>query len=65
MIGTYERIAQRLLRGQPKARPFGKLINGHFYTGTLSLHRTKQSRLWRLFWKLKSIKTLTTTFDNV
>lgn len=53
MTGTYERIAQRLLRGQPKAKPFGKLIDGHFYTGTLSLHRTKQSRMWRLFWRLK------------
>jgi len=56
MNGAYERTAQRLLRGQPKARPFGKLINGHFYRGTYSLHRTKQSRLWRLFWKIKSVR---------
>jgi len=65
MTGAYERIAQRLLRGQPKAKPFGRFINGHLYTGTLSLHRTKQSRLWRLFWRLKSTKPLTTRFDNV
>jgi len=49
----YERIAQRLLRGQPKSKPFGKLIDGKFLTGTKSLHWTKQSRTWRLFWRLK------------
>jgi hypothetical protein len=50
---TYERIAEKLLKGQPKAKPFGKLIGNKFMTGTQSLHRTKQSRLWRLFWRLK------------
>lgn len=53
MIGTYERTAQRLLRGQPKAKPFGTLIDQHFYVGTQSLHQTKQSRKWRLFWRIK------------
>lgn len=53
MIGTYERTSQRLLQGQPNAKPFGKLIDGRFYTGTLSLHHTKQSRKWRLFWRIK------------
>jgi hypothetical protein len=50
---TYERIGQKLLKGQPKAKPFGMLIGNTFVTGTKSLHRTKQSRLWRLFWRLK------------
>jgi hypothetical protein len=50
---AYERISQKLLKGQPRAKPFGKLIGGKFETGTRSLHRTKQSRLWRLFWRLK------------
>lgn len=50
---TYERIAERLLRGQPKAKPFGKLIDGKFLTGTKSLHWTKQSRTWQLFWRIK------------
>ncbi len=50
---TYERISEKLLKGQPKAKPFGKLIGNTFVTGTKSLHRTKQSRAWRLFWRLK------------
>lgn len=50
----YERTARRLLRGQPKPKRFGKLIDGKFLTGTKSLHRTPQSRRWRTFWRLKS-----------
>jgi hypothetical protein len=50
---TYERISEKLLKGQPEAKPFGKLIGNKFMTGAQSLHRTKQSRLWRLFWRLK------------
>ncbi len=55
MIRTtpYERVAQRLLRGQPRPKPFGKLIDGQFLVGTKSLHWTKQSRMWRTFWRLK------------
>lgn len=56
MIGTYERIAQRLLRGQPKPKRFGKLVGSRFLTGHQSLHLTKQSRTWRLFWKLKKFR---------
>jgi hypothetical protein len=52
-MSTYERVSERLLKGQPRAKPFGKLINGRFITGTKSLHRTKQSRTWQLFWRLK------------
>jgi hypothetical protein len=48
-----QRVAEKLLRGQPKAKPFGKLIGGRFYTGTKSLHRTKQSRAQRLFLRLR------------
>ena len=53
MMKTYERTLIRLLKGQPKAKPFGKLINGRFVTGTLSLHRTPQSRAWRRFIKMR------------
>lgn len=56
MIGTYERIAQRLLIGQPRPKPFCQLHDGHFFTGTKSLHRTRQSRKWRLFWRIKSVR---------
>lgn len=52
-MSAYERIAEKLLRGQPKAKPFGKLIDGKFLTGTRSLHWTKQSRNWQLFWRIK------------
>ena len=54
MPSSYERIAETLLKGQPKAKRFGQLLDGKFLTGTLSLHRTRQSRTWRLFWRLKS-----------
>ena len=50
---TYERVAEKLLKGQPKAKPFGKLIDGKFLTGTQSLHWTRQSRNWQLFWRIK------------
>jgi hypothetical protein len=52
-----QRTAEKLLRGQPKAKPFGKLIGGRFYTGTKSLHLTKQSRALQLFWRIKFRKT--------
>jgi hypothetical protein len=52
-MSTYERISEKLLKGQPKPKIFGKFIGNKFETGTQSLHRTKQSRIWRLFWKLK------------
>jgi len=53
MMKTYERTLIRLLKGQPQAKPFGKLIDGKFVTGTLSLHRTPQSRAWRRFIKMR------------
>jgi len=53
MMKTYERTLIRLLKGQPRAKPFGKLIDGRFVTGTLSLHRTPQSRAWRRFIKMR------------
>jgi hypothetical protein len=56
MMGAYERIAQRLLIGQPKPARFGMLVGHHFWTGYKSLHRTRQSRKWRLFWKIKSVR---------
>ena len=54
--GNYERVSQRLLRGQPKAKPFGKLVGNKFITGTQSLHLTPQSRRWRMFWRMKNRK---------
>lgn len=56
MTGTYERIADTLLKGQPKAATFAKFDNGRLMTGTQSLHRTEQSRRWRLFWRLKTVR---------
>ena len=52
-----QRVAEKLLRGHPKAKPIGKLIGGRFYTGTKSLHWTKQSRALQLFWRIKFRKT--------
>ena len=55
-MSTYERIAEKLLKGQPKAKPFGKLIGNKFVTGTQSLHWTKQSRKWQLFFRIKRVR---------
>ena len=54
LTGAYERIAQTLLRGQPKPQRFARVWEGRLLTGTKSLHRTPQSRRWRMFWRLKS-----------
>lgn len=59
---TYERTAQKLLRGQPKPKRFGKLIDGRFLTGTKSLHKTPQSRKWRMFWRLKAQRIVSVQF---
>jgi hypothetical protein len=53
MPHIYERISQKLLKDQPKGKKIGRLIDGRFRTGTMSLHRTPQSRRWQLFWRLK------------
>jgi hypothetical protein len=59
---TYERTAQKLLRGQPKSKRVGKLINGRFLTGIKSLHKTSQSRKWRMFWRLKAQRIVSVKF---
>lgn len=59
---TYERTAQKLFRGQPKPKRFGKLIDGRFLTGTKSLHKTPQSRKWRMFWRLKAQRIVSVQF---
>jgi hypothetical protein len=56
---AYERIAETLLRGQPKAKRFARVWEGRFLTGTKSLHLTPQSRKWRTFWRLKSQRQTT------
>ena len=53
MMKTYERTMIKLLKGQPKAKPFGRMIGGKWLTGTLSLHRTRQSVAWRRFIKMR------------
>jgi hypothetical protein len=58
----YERTAQRLLRGQPKPKRFGKLVAGRFLTCTQSLYRTPQSRKWRRFWRLKAQRIVSVQF---
>lgn len=49
---TYERTMILLLKGQPKAKPFGRMIDGKWLKGTQSLHLTPQSRAWRRFIKM-------------
>jgi hypothetical protein len=52
-LSPYEQVACRLLKGQPKPKPFGKLVGDKWLTGTKSLHKTPQSVRWRMFWRLK------------
>jgi hypothetical protein len=52
-MSAYERVSERLLKGMPRAKPYGKLVGNMFMTGTQSLHRTKQARAWQLFWRIK------------
>jgi hypothetical protein len=52
-IDSYERIANKLLVGQPKPKVFAVFENNKLHIGTQSLHRTPQSCRWRLFWRLK------------
>jgi hypothetical protein len=52
-IGSYNRIANKLLVGQPKPKVFAVFENNKLHIGTQSLHRTQQSCRWRLFWRLK------------
>jgi len=60
--GTYERIADSLLRGQPKPKRYARVWEGRYLTGTKSLHRTPQSRRWRTFWRLKSQRVVSPQF---
>ena len=53
ILRAYERTTQRLLAGMPQPKPFCMVIDGRLVLGTKSLHRTKQARLCRLFWRLK------------
>lgn len=54
-LSAYERVAEKLLKGMPKAKPFAIFYEGRFISGTASLHTTKQARLWRTFWRIKFI----------
>jgi hypothetical protein len=56
MMRAYERAAERVLVGQTKAKRIARFIDGHLRTGHQSLHKTRQSRMWRLFWRLKNIR---------
>ena len=51
---SYERYAQKLLRGIPPSKPFVVFSNGRISIGTQSKHRTKQGCMWRLFWRIKA-----------
>ena len=54
MTGNYERIAERLLKGNVRPKPFCMFVSGKLHSGTQSLHRTYKARIWRLFWRIKS-----------
>lgn len=55
MTPAYERHAQRLLKGHPKPKPFCRFVGNRLITGTQSLHRTPQARMWRTFWRMKKL----------
>jgi hypothetical protein len=53
MLSSYERTAEKLLKGMPKAKPCGLFLGGKFLTGNQSTHKTKQARQWHLFLRIK------------
>lgn len=53
---SYERTSRSLLAGMPRPKPFCKFSGGRLLTGTKSLHRTRQARIWRLFWRIKQVR---------
>lgn len=55
MLSSYERTAEKLLKGMPKAKPMGYFVAGCFLMGTKSTHLTKQALRWRLFWRIKDV----------
>jgi len=62
--GAYERISNKLLARQTaKPKPYCVLYMGKFLTGTQSLHNTAASRTWRLFWRIKSNRTVAQKVD--
>jgi hypothetical protein len=56
--GIYERISQRLLKGLPKAKRHCRVWEGRLSCGTKSLHRTRSACRYRLFWRIKDIRTI-------
>jgi hypothetical protein len=55
MLSSYERTAEKLLKGIPKPKPMGFFFEGAFLTGTKSTHTSKQALRWRLFWRIKDV----------
>ncbi len=53
--GTYTRIAGTLIKRTLKRVPIGHFDGIHFQIGSASKHRTAQARMWRTFWRIKSI----------
>jgi hypothetical protein len=53
LVKTYEKTAERLLRGQLPGKPVGKLRGNRFvvYENTQAL--TPQGCRWRMFWRMK------------
>lgn len=50
---SYERVTEKILKGQPKPKKIGYFTEGRFSIGHASLHRTPQSRRWRTYLRLK------------
>jgi len=53
--GTYARIAETLIKIKFKRISIGHFNGIHFQIGSASQHRTAQARMWRTFWRIKSI----------
>jgi len=63
MILAYERTSRRLLQGQPKPKRYCRLWEGRFICGTGSLHRTRSGCRYRMFWRMKNIRTILAKID--
>lgn len=65
MLSSYERTAEKLLKGMFNAKPYGVFYEGRFLTGTKSTHTSKQALRWRMFWRLKKVGRLPENFGIV
>jgi len=63
MTRAYERTSQRLLGGLSKPKKYCRVWEGRLICGTGSLHRSRSGCRYRMFWRMKNIRTILAKID--